>query len=238
MSDKKFALVTGANKGIGFATARELGAKGLVVFLGARDAARGQEAARSLAAEKMDVRFVKLDVTRPDAIEAARAQIEREAGRLDILVNNAGISVESGEQTTLEGLRRVYETNVFGAFAVAGAFLPLLSEGRPSVIANISSGLGSLANVARAGSASRPQYLAYGSSKTALNAITAYWAEDLKKLGITIFCIAPGFTRTDLNRNTGTQPPEKPARLIARLVLENDRNRSGGFFDENGSVPW
>jgi NAD(P)-dependent dehydrogenase (short-subunit alcohol dehydrogenase family) len=80
--------------------------------------------------------------------------------------------------------------------------------------------------------------LSYGSSKTALNAITVYWAEELKKLGVTIFCVAPGFTRTDLNNNTGTQPPEKPARLIARLVMESDESRSGGFFDENGPVPW
>jgi NAD(P)-dependent dehydrogenase (short-subunit alcohol dehydrogenase family) len=127
---------------------------------------------------------------------------------------------------------------VFGAFAVTSAFLPLLSKARPSIVANISSGLGSLANISKGGSSSRPSYLAYGSSKTALNAITAYWAEELSKLGITIFCIAPGYTRTDLNKNMGTQPPEKPARLIARMVLEDDQSRNGGFFDENGSVPW
>ena len=111
MSDKKFALVTGANKGIGFATARELEPRVSSSFW-ARDAARGQEADASRRRGN-GCPFRELDVTRPDAIEAARAQIEREARRLDILVNNAGISVESGEQTTLEGLPRVYETNVF-----------------------------------------------------------------------------------------------------------------------------
>jgi NAD(P)-dependent dehydrogenase (short-subunit alcohol dehydrogenase family) len=236
MKEAKVALVTGANKGIGFAVARELGSRCITVFLGARDAGRGQEAARALVSEKMDARFIGLDVTMPESIEAARVRIEREAGRLDILINNAGINVETGDQTTLEGLRRTYETNVFGPFAVTSAFLPLLSKGRPSIVANISSGLGSLARVSQPGS--RPPYLSYGSSKTALNAITAYWADDLERLGITIFCIAPGFTRTDLNNNTGTQPPEKPARLIARLVLDEDQGRSGGFFDENGSVPW
>lgn len=238
MNNRQIVLITGANKGIGFATAGELGARGLTVFLGSRDAGRGQEAARTLAAEKMDVRFVALDVTSQESIDAACAQVKREAGRLDILINNAGISVDSAGQLTLQGLRRVYETNVFGPFAVTSAFLPLLVQGRPSIVANISSGLGSFARISNPSSNSRPPYLSYGSSKTALNAITVYWAEELKKLGVTIFCVAPGFTRTDLNNNTGTQPPEKPARLIARLVVESDESRSGGFFDENGSVPW
>jgi NAD(P)-dependent dehydrogenase (short-subunit alcohol dehydrogenase family) len=238
VAKQQFALITGANKGIGFATAREIGAQGVTVFLGSRDPERGRVAARALAAEKMDVRFVALDVTRQESIEAACAEVTREAGRLDILINNAGISVDSASQLTLDGLRRVYETNVFGPFAVTSAFLPLLVKGRPSIVANISSGLGSLTRVFNPGSASRPPYLSYGSSKTALNAITVYWSEELRKLGVTIFCIAPGFTRTDLNNNTGTQPPEKPARLIARLVMESDESRSGGFFDENGPVPW
>jgi NAD(P)-dependent dehydrogenase (short-subunit alcohol dehydrogenase family) len=238
VTNRQIVLITGANKGIGFATARELGARGLTVFLGSRDAGRGQEAARTLAAEKMDVRFMALDVTSQESIDAACAQVKREAGRLDILINNAGISVDSAGQVTLQGLRRVYETNVFGPFAVTSAFLPLLVQGRPSIVANISSGLGSLARISNPSSNSRPPYLSYGSSKTALNAITVYWAEELKKLGITIFCVAPGFTRTDLNNNTGTQPPEKPARLIARLVMESDESRSGGFFDENGPVSW
>ena len=238
MNNRQIALITGANKGIGFATARELGARGLTVFLGARDPGRGQEAAQALSAEKMVVRFVALDVTSQESIEVACAQVKREAGRLDILINNAGISVDSAAQVTLQGLRRVYETNVFGPFAVTSAFLPLLVQGRPSIVANISSGLGSLARISNPSANSRPPYLSYGSSKTALNAITVYWAEELKKLGVSIFCIAPGFTRTDLSNNTGTQPPEKPARLIARLVMESDESRSGGFFDENGPVPW
>jgi NAD(P)-dependent dehydrogenase (short-subunit alcohol dehydrogenase family) len=238
VNNRQIALITGANKGIGFATARELGARGLTVFLGSRDAGRGQEAARTLAAEKMDVRFVGLDVTLEESIDAACAQVKREAGRLDILINNAGISVDSAEQVTLQGLRRVYETNVFGPFAVTSAFLPLLVQGRPSIVANISSGLGSLSRVSNPGSDTHRPYLSYGSSKTALNAISVYWAEELKKLGVTIFCVAPGFTRTDLNNNTGTQSPEKPARLIARLVMESDESRSGGFFDENGPVSW
>ena len=238
MEARRFALITGANKGIGFATARELGARGVTVYLGSRDLGRGQKAVRALAAQNMDVRFVALDVTRQESIDAACAQVMDEVGRLDILINNAGISVDSTAQVTVQGLRQVYETNVFGVFAVTRSFLPLLIQARPSIVANISSGLGSLTRVSNSGSNSRPPYLSYGSSKTALNAITVYWAEELKKLGVIIFCIAPGFTRTDLNNNTGTQLPEKPARLIAHLVMESDESRSGGFFDENGTVPW
>jgi len=237
VNNRQIALITGANKGIGFATARELGARGLTVFLGSRDAGRGQEAARTLAAEKMDVRLVGLDVTLQESIDAACAQVKRETGRLDILINNAGINVDPAAQNTLDGLRRVYETNVFGPFAVTSAFLPLLVEGRPSIVANISSGLGSLSRVLSLRKTCR-QFLFYGSSKTALNALSVYWAEELKKLGVTIFCVAPGFTRTDINNNTGTQSPEKPARLIARLVMESDESRSGGFFDEKGTVSW
>jgi NAD(P)-dependent dehydrogenase (short-subunit alcohol dehydrogenase family) len=217
---------------------RELGAQGVTVFLGARDPGRGQEAARALTSEKMDVRFVELDVTKHESIDKARAQIERDARRLDILINNAGISVEPAAQGTLEGLRRTYETNVFGPYAVTNAFLLLLRAGHSPTVVNISSGLGSLTNMSTLGRNSRPEYLSYGSSKTALNAITIYWAGELKKLGITMFCVAPGFTRTDLNRNTGTQPPEKPARFIARLVLEGDQNRNGTFLSEDGPVPW
>ena len=99
MNNRQIALITGANKGIGFATARELGARGLTVFLGSRDAGRGQEAASTLAAEKMDVRFVALDVTSQESIEVAYAQVKREAGRLDILINNAGISVDSAARS-------------------------------------------------------------------------------------------------------------------------------------------
>jgi NAD(P)-dependent dehydrogenase (short-subunit alcohol dehydrogenase family) len=168
MEARRFALITGANKGIGFATARELGARGVTVYLGSRDPGRGHEAVRVLAAQNMDVLFVALDVTRQESIDAACAQIMDEVGRLDILINSAGISVDSAAQVTGHGLRQVYETNVFGVFAVTSSFLPLLVQARPSIVANISSGLGSPARVSNPSPNSRPPYLSFGSSKTAL----------------------------------------------------------------------
>ena len=130
MTDKKIALITGANKGVGEEIARQLGALGMTVLLGARDEARGREAAQELKAGGGDAFPVLLDVTDPNSIEAAAAQVERDYGRLDVLVNNAGISIDGfgnpASATELDTLRRTYETNVFGVFSATKAFVPLL----------------------------------------------------------------------------------------------------------------
>jgi NAD(P)-dependent dehydrogenase (short-subunit alcohol dehydrogenase family) len=240
MNEKKYALVTGGNKGIGFATVRELTSHNIIVYLGSRDAERGEKAVKELSAGKMDVRPVRLDVTDRATIDKAYEYIKKDAGRLNILINNAGITVGPEEQFTLEGLRRVYETNVFGLYAVTRAFLPLLEAGRPSRILNISSGLGSLTQLAgpSTGGGTRYGYFAYGSSKTTVNALTAYLGEELKKSGITVLSIAPGFTATDLNNFRGINPPEHAARTIVKYALDKDESKTGGFFDENGRVPW
>ena len=236
---RKYALVTGGNKGIGFAVERELAQCGVTVFLGARDPQLGETAARTLANDKLDGRFVRLDVTKQETIDAARARIEGEAKRLDVLINNAGIMTPP-EGESVAGRRRIYETNVFGAFAVALTFLPLLQAGQPSRIVNISSGLGSITKASElsAGGESRASFLSYGSSKAALNAITALWAGKLKSMGITIVTVAPGYTATDMNQHRGTQPVERPARFIADIALDGDEGKNGGFFDENGRYPW
>ena len=240
MNGKKFALVTGGNKGIGFATARELGANGLTVFLGSRDAERGEKAVQSLLSGKMDIRLVQLDVTDKDSIKKAYEHINREAGHLEILINNAGINLKPEEQKTVEGFRKVYETNVFGLYSVTRAFLPLLEAGRPSRILNISSGLGSLTHLTEpaASGGDRYSYLEYGSSKTTVNAITAYLGVELRKTGVTVLSIAPGYTKTDLNNFRGTNPPEHAASIIVKYALDTDESKTGGFFDEKGRLPW
>jgi NAD(P)-dependent dehydrogenase (short-subunit alcohol dehydrogenase family) len=240
MDEKKYALITGGNRGIGFAAARDLGMKGMTVYLGARDGERGEKAVQSLLDGKTDIRLLHLDVTDRESIAGAFEQVNREAGRLDILINNAGITVSPEEQATVEGLRRVYETNVFGLYAVTRAFIPLLEAGRPSKILNISSGLGSLSRLSEpsAGGGSRYNLLAYGSSKTSVNAITAYLGDELKKNGITVLAIAPGFTATGLNNFHGTNSPEYAARIIMKYALDDDEAKTGGFFDEKGQLPW
>ena len=195
-TQKNISLITGANKGIGFATARALAAAGHTVLLGARDIDRGTAAAATLAAEGLDVRFVKLDVTDPETITAAAALIETNFGRLDLLINNAGISRDRPHAPTelpADRLRETYETNVFGVVTVTNTMLPLLRNSNSARIVNVSSSLGSLASLANPDAPlwNYANLLAYNSSKTALNAITLIYAQSLRSERITVNAIDP-----------------------------------------------
>ncbi|MEH2371400.1 SDR family oxidoreductase [Nostoc sp.] len=246
----KVALITGANKGIGYEIARQLGSRGATVIVGSRDIGRGEEAANKLRLSQIDARTIQLDVSDQKTIDSGAKQIEGEFGKLDILVNNAGI-VSDGDrvppsQVDIETLRHTYETNVFGVFAVTKALLPLLKKSEAGRIVNLSSGLGSLTQN------SDPNYefadfkfLAYNSSKTAVNAITVLLAAELKDTPIKINAADPGFTATDINQYQGYRTVEQGAiptggyayAAVRLATLPNDGS-SGGFFDENGVVPW
>jgi NAD(P)-dependent dehydrogenase (short-subunit alcohol dehydrogenase family) len=241
MTDPKIALITGANKGIGKEIARQLGSQGFTVLLGARDETRGAEAASELTQEGIIAHSVLLDVTDPKSIAAAAQRIEAEFGRLDVLVNNAGIASNNSpaSETDMETLRRIYETNVFGVFAVTKAMLPLLKSADAGRIVNLSSGLGSLTqnsdpNWEFAGA--KP--LAYNSSKSALNMMTVIIAAELKDTAIKVNAADPGFTATDLNQHRGTRTVEQGATAAVRLALLPTDGPTGGYFDENGPVPW
>jgi NAD(P)-dependent dehydrogenase (short-subunit alcohol dehydrogenase family) len=235
MTNTSTALVTGANKGIGFHIARLLAAAGLRVYATARDADRGRSALSEMSG---DVRFVQLDVTDPDSIAAAAKQV----GDLDILVNNAGILVGGGNpaEVPLDDFRRTYETNVFGVLAVTNAFLPALRRSARPRIVNISSGTGSLTRSAEeAFAATNGSGAAYRSSKTALNAITLFYAQALPEFRIN--AMAPGLRRTDLNdraQNADGDPAEA-AEGAVRLALLDDDGPTGGFYSWDGTtVPW
>ena len=237
----KIALITGANKGIGLEIARQLGEQGITVLLGVRDENRGREAAEKLQAEHINAHVVQLDVTNQDTIDAAASSIESEFGKLDILVNNAGIAIDSvpPSQLDIEVLRRTYEINVFGVFAVTKAMLPLLRKSDAGRIVNMSSGLGSLAQN------SDPNYeyaqvklLAYNSSKTALNAMTVQFAHELKDTPIKVNSADPGYVATDINQHRGIRTVQQGATAPVRLATLPADGPSGGFFDENGIVPW
>lgn len=239
----KVALITGANKGIGYEIARQLGSRGATVFVGSRDIGRGEEAANKLRFSEIDARTIQLDVSDQKTIDFAAKQIESEFGKLDILVNNAGIISDNDSlppsQVDIETLRHTYETNVFGVFAVTKALLPLLKKSKAGRIVNLSSGLGSLTQN------SDPNYefadfklLAYNSSKTAVNAITVLLAAELKDTPIKINAADPGFTATDINQYQGYRTVEQGAIAAVRLATLPDDGSSGGFFDENGVVPW
>ena len=237
MHQNKVALVTGANKGIGLAIASQLAAKGLTVLVGARDAARGEVAVQSIAG---DARAWSLDVTSADSIAAAFTRIERELGRLDVLVNNAGIATFGApSQARIEDVRAVFETNVLGVIAVTQAMLPLLLDAPAGRIVNVSTRLASIAAI------TAPTFpmrgiggVAYGPSKSALNAVTVAFAQELEGTRVKVNAACPGHTATDLNGHNGSRTVEEAAREPVRLALLGTDGPTGTFSNEAGQLPW
>jgi NAD(P)-dependent dehydrogenase (short-subunit alcohol dehydrogenase family) len=234
--DNLIALVTGANKGIGKEIARQLAAAGLTVYVGARDAGRGQRAVDEIGA---DTRPLVLDVTDEATINAAARQIDI----LDVLVNNAGISGDAStpEHEDVATFRRIYETNVFGVVAVTNAFLPALRRSAHPRIVNVSSGTGSLTWATGPQFPHRGSYAAYRSSKAALNALTVLYAHSLADDKIKVNAHAPGLRRTDLNAGAADSDgdPAEGAAGAVRLALLPDDGPSGEFFNWDGTqVPW
>jgi NAD(P)-dependent dehydrogenase (short-subunit alcohol dehydrogenase family) len=206
----QIALITGANKGIGFETARQLGSRGMTVLVGARDEERGRAAERTLRDEGTDARFVQLDVTDAKSIQQAAEWIDAEYGRLDVLVNNAGTatvarrgSLPSG--TSLDDMRAVYEINVFGVVAVTNAMLPLLRRAPAARIVNVSSEVGSISAQSDPASplAQMPASAIYPSSKAALDMLTAMYAKELRDTPVKVNAANPGWTATDFNDHRG-----------------------------------
>ena len=236
------ALITGANKGIGFEIARGLGAQGATVLLGCRDDSRGKKAAAQLLAEGFRAIPIELDVTDRFTLLSAQAQIEAQFGRLDILVNNAGVSLEAGAKPSaaeLSKIRRVYEVNVFGVIAVIQTMLPLIRKSARGRIVNVSSSLGSISlNSDPERSAPFPLLAGYNSSKSALNAITVQFARELRDTAIKVNAACPGYCATDLNGNSGPRTARQGAITPIRLATLPEDGPSGGLFSDDGPVPW
>jgi NAD(P)-dependent dehydrogenase (short-subunit alcohol dehydrogenase family) len=231
-------LITGANKGLGYETARQLIAAGHTVYAGSRDAGRGRA-----AAERLGARFVLIDVTDDASVAAAAKTVEADGG-LDVLVNNAGIE-ERGvgnafigpADLTIDIVQKTFATNVFGTVRVTQAFLPLLRKSAAPVVVNLSSGLGSFTRITTPGT---PTYqypgVAYPASKAAVNMITVQYAKAFPDMRIN--AVEPGFTKTDLNGNTGTQTVEEGAEIIVRMAQVGPDGPTGGYFDANGPIGW
>ena len=245
------ALITGANKGIGLETARQFGARRFTVLAGARDEERGLEAERELRAAGVEARFVRLDVTDDASVRRAADWIERAYGRLDILVNNAGIARGNlPSQTDLDAMREVYEVNVYGVIRVTNAMLPLLRRAPAARIVNVSSEVGSISAMTDPASplAQMPAGLAYPSSKAALNMITAMYARELRDTPIKVNAANPGYTKTDLNRNSGFRSVADGAEASVYLATLPEDGPSGilwghlwtadGPADAYGALPW
>ncbi|WP_090060479.1 SDR family oxidoreductase [Lentzea fradiae] len=239
MSEKTIALVTGANKGIGYEIAAGLGTLGMTVGVGARDAEKGEEAAAKLRAGGTDAFAVPLDVTDDESVAAAVALFEDRFGRLDVLVNNAGIAgpwPSSPSATTAQDLRDVVETNVIGVVRVTNALLPLLRRSEHPRIVNQSSHVASLTLQTSTDSAYGGPNGAYTPSKTFLNAITVQYAQELS--GIKVNAVCPGYVATDLNGFAGTDTPADGARAAIALATTGVDGPTGGLFDHAGVVPW
>jgi NAD(P)-dependent dehydrogenase (short-subunit alcohol dehydrogenase family) len=251
MQDKPVALITGANQGIGLQIAKDLAAHGFTVLVGSRNLERGEAAAKEVGPY---ARALQLDVTDQASITAAAARIRKELGRLDVLVNNAaisntsklpGMSVQDYAKLTrpsnvsLDEMRAVWETNVFGVLAVTQAMLPLLREAPAARIVNVSSGVGSLTRNSDTAYAYRSIFgPVYPASKTALNAITLAMAIELESTGIKVNAACPGYTKTNLNSYTGTRTVEEGARESVRLALLGPDGPTGTFSNEDGPLPW
>ncbi|WP_050614127.1 SDR family oxidoreductase [Bacillus testis] len=242
MDKPKIVLITGGNKGIGFETARQLGKMGYEILLGSRNEKRGLEAVTLLEKENIKAKTVGLDVTNPTSILSSVERIEQEYGLLDILINNAGVFFEgeiNQSELELSVLKSTYETNVFGVFSVTKAMLPLLRKSSSGRIVNLSSGLGSLTlNTDPKSEFYNVNTLAYNSSKTAVNALTVFFAKELSDSPIKINSVCPGFTATDLNGNSGYRSVDQAASIVVKLATINSDGPTGGFFDDNGVVPW
>jgi NAD(P)-dependent dehydrogenase (short-subunit alcohol dehydrogenase family) len=252
VQDKPVALVTGANQGIGLQIAKDLVAHGFTVLVGSRNLDRGEAAARTIDG---DARALQLDVTDRASIAAAAQRVRNEFGRLDVLVQNAAISntnklpgqsIEEYARTTrpsnvsLDEMRAVWETNVFGVLAVFQAMLPLLREAPEARIVNVSSGVGSLTTNSDPAFAYRSIFgPVYPASKTALNALTVAMAIELENEGIKVNAVSPGFTKTNLNGYAGTETVEEGAREAVRVALLGADGPTGTFTRwENGTIPW
>jgi NAD(P)-dependent dehydrogenase (short-subunit alcohol dehydrogenase family) len=239
----RIALVTGANKGIGLEIARQLAEAGAHVLIGARDPGRGHAAVDQLAGKGLAASFILIDVADAASVNAAAVNIERDHGRLDILVNNAGIvDAKDGPPsgTSLDAVRRIFDTNFFGALAVTQAMLPLLRKAPRARIVNLSSALGSLAIN---GDASSPFYasrlMGYNASKAALNMLTVQLGEELRDTDIVVNSVSPGFAKTDLTGHNGRLTAAEAAIAPVHYATLGSKDPvTGSFADINGPIPW
>ncbi|GGE46177.1 NAD(P)-dependent dehydrogenase (short-subunit alcohol dehydrogenase family) [Pedobacter psychrotolerans] len=244
----KIVLITGANKGIGLETAKQLSKKGLFVYLGSRDIGKGEAIVKELKEKGFEnVRAIEIDVTQPDTILSAKNTVEKEQGHLDILINNAGISgivPQSALESSIDSFKEVYETNVYGVVRVTQAFIDLLGKSSEPRIVNVSTSVGSLSLQS---SPDWPPYdyakmVVYGSSKAAANMYTVHLAYELRDTAFKINAVCPGYTKTDFTNQNGGDVEEAAKRIIKYALIDQD-GPTGKFFSEEsnpetGEIPW
>ncbi|MFC1923368.1 SDR family oxidoreductase [Chloroflexota bacterium] len=233
-STKQVAIVSGANRGIGFETCRQLSKKGIRTILTSRDESKGQAAVRNLVEEGGEIIYHQLDVTDLGSISRLRSFVEGKYNRLDILVNNAGVFLDRGSSffdLPLEILQETMDTNFVGALNMCQAFVPLMRKKGFGRIVNVSSGMGSISSMGG-------NSAAYKLSKAALNALTAIMADELKEDRILVNTMAPGWVRTDMGGPGAPRNLAQGADTIIWLATLPDDGPTGGFFEDRQSIPW
>ncbi len=244
MTERKIALITGANKGIGLETARQLAEQNIIVLIGARDLKKGEAAAKQLRDEDFEAHPIQIDVDDTESIGKAAAQVEREYGRLDILINNAGVMLDDSKkkvsEQSLEIWRQTFDTNLFGLIATIEAFLPLLRKSEAGRIVNLSSILGSITYHATPGA---PTYdfkvaPAYDVSKAAVNAYTVHLAYELKDSKIKVHAAHPGWVKTDMGGEGANMEIVDGAKTSVALATIDENGPNGAYLHMGQPLPW
>lgn len=235
---KRVAIVTGANRGIGFETCRQLAKREIRVILTSRDQAKGKAAAEKLQAERLDVSYYPVDVADSESIKRLAQFIKSEFGRLDILVNNAGVSLDSTANPDgsilnlkISTLHKTLETNTFGPLLLCQALIPLMTEHNYGRVVNVSSGAGQLSDM-------NTGYPSYRISKTALNAVTRIFGNELKGTNILVNSACPGWVKTDMGGSNAPRTLEQGADTILWLATLPDDGPTSGFFRDRKPIPW
>lgn len=233
---QKIAIVTGANRGIGFEVCRQLAKDGAHVILTARDSKKGERATEALRAEGLDVEFHRLDVTNDEMVHELREFVTRKFGRVDILVNNAGILIDNTDdpsflKASLEAVRQSFETNTLGSLRMCQAFVPMMLKNGYGRIVNLSSGMGQLSEM-------NGGYPAYRLSKTAVNAITRLVADEVGKADVLINSVCPGWVKTDMGGTEAERTLEEGADTVVWLAELPKGGPTGGFFRDRKPIAW
>lgn len=238
----KTALITGANKGIGFETAKQLAQLGYFVYIGSRDNQKGAESVEKLKASGLpNVTCIEIDVTDINSIKAARQELEAKTQQLDVLINNAGIAGDQPQKIStveIENLRSVFETNFFGAVQTSQQFIDLLKKSDKPRIVNVSSQLASLTFHNNTQNPNHAIYDAYSCSKTALNAFTILLAKEFRDTNFKINSVEPGYTATDLNQFKGAQTVAQAAKVIVKYATLEDDGATGKYFKAESELAW
>jgi NAD(P)-dependent dehydrogenase (short-subunit alcohol dehydrogenase family) len=232
---QKVAVVTGANRGMGFEVSRQLAKIGMQVILTSRDPEKGQKAAEQLRTEGLEVVYCPLDVTNPESIASLSQFIHEELGRLDVLINNAGLLIDAPDTSVFDAkvdtLRRTMETNVYGPLQLIQALVPLMKKHHYGRIVNVSSGMGQLTDMGGG-------YPAYRTSKASLNALTRIFADELQGTKILVNSMCPGWVKTDMGGPGATRTPEQGVDTMVWLATLADGGPTGAFFRDREPIAW